>query len=193
MDKTILLVVLLLSNAITFSQEKEWKNLINLLNNEAVYFQGKSGFIQLLQSDYNIFQIEKMSVSSEKIVLGVWMKDRFENSGSEHYLEETLVFNFISGTTITSYVIDYNYRFYFESFPETQFLRIEFDTDHFFHQILSIQKDLKTGKQIKTTKEKTTDQLIIPIRKRNRKKILRAIDAFQLQTIKKQLDNDRMH
>src|SRR5690554_899877 len=116
MDKTILLVVLLLSNAITFSQEKEWKNLINLLNNEAVYFQGKSGFIQLLQSDYNIFQIEKMSVSSEKIVLGVWMKDRFENSASEYYLEETLIFNFISGTTITSCAINYNYRFYFESF-----------------------------------------------------------------------------
>ncbi|HRP56263.1 hypothetical protein [Agriterribacter sp.] len=73
------------------AQQKEWQNLLDLLQKEARYFEGKNGFIQLEKSDYNTFSIGQSSVSDSLIVFSMWMRDRFGNEKSEQFVQESIV------------------------------------------------------------------------------------------------------
>jgi hypothetical protein len=53
-------------------------------------FEGKDGFIELTKSEYNSFSVEKFSFSDSLFVLGMRLRDRFGNEGTEHYVEETI-------------------------------------------------------------------------------------------------------
>ena len=189
-------IVLCLGFVLTVSslsaQEKEWRNLTDLLQKEADYFEGKNGFIRLGKSEYNTFYIEKFSVSDTLVNFKMKLQDRFGNEESEQVLEETIVLH--PEMPIQSAKIDYGYRFYFEDFPQSQFLLLEFDENYgMIHQIISTYKDLKTGEENKSVMEETTYQIYFPIRSKNREKILKAIDNYQLQTLKKELENDINH
>jgi hypothetical protein len=176
------------------AQEKEWHKLTDLLQKEARYFEGKSGFIQLTKSEYNVFTIQKLSISDTMMVSAMWLKDRFGNEPSERYVEETIPFFALGLCTIRSAEVFYNYNFYFEDFPEAQFLLMEFEKETpLVHQTISIYKDLKTGKEEKTTMEDRTHQILIPIRNKSREKIFSAIDDYQRSSLKPARDKDRTH
>lgn len=174
------------------AQEKEWNALTDLLQKEADYFEGKNGFIRLGKSEYNTFYIEKFSVSDTLVNFQIKLQDRFGNEGSEQVLEETIVLH--PEMIIQSAKINYDYRFYFEDFPQSQFLLLEFDENYgMIHQIISTYKNLKNSEENKSVMEETTYQIFFPIRSKNREKILKAIDDYQNQTLKIDLQNDRNH
>lgn len=101
------------------AQQKEWRHLTKLLQREADYFNGKSGFIQLSKSEYNTFTIKKPSVSDMIVVSSMWLKDRFGNEETSRCLEETIFLGeAINEDTILSAEVLYDYAFYFEDFPE---------------------------------------------------------------------------
>jgi hypothetical protein len=174
------------------AQGKEWHKLLELLQKEAQYFEGKSGFIQLEKSDYNTFFIEKASASDSLIVFGMWLRDRFGNENSAQYVEEIIVLE--PEPVIISAEIYYDFSFYFEDFPEAQFLRLEFDEDvHLINQVMNIYKDLKTGREDSNQMEDKTSRILLPVRAKNRAKILHAIDEYQRNSLKPQLDYEREH
>ncbi len=174
------------------AQEKEWRNLTDLLQKEAGYFSDKNGFIRLTTSQYNIFEIKSFSVSDTLVNFQMKLQDRFGNESSEQVLEETVVLH--PEMPIQSAKIDYGYSFYFEDFPQSQFLMLEFDENYgMIHQIISTYKDLKTGEENKSVMEETTSQFYFPIRSKNREKIFKTIDDYQNQTLKIDLENDRNH
>ena len=176
----------------TEAQEKEWEKLIDLLQKEAAHFQGKSGLIQLLKSEYNVFTLEKLSVTDSQIVNAYRMHDRFGNEASELYMEESLMLD--PELPIARAEIWYDYNFYFEDFPETQFLLIEFDMEYsLINQISTIYKDLKSGEETKRELEDKTKKIVLPIRSKNRSKIFKAIDDYQCVTLKEELKLDREH
>ncbi|HET8809754.1 MAG TPA: hypothetical protein VFM65_05755 [Flavobacteriaceae bacterium] len=176
----------------TNAQDAEWHNLTGLLQQEAEYFTQKNGFIQLTESSYNTFVIEKFSINDTMMVSAMRLNDRFENEHSEHYLKETIVFQDYGYYNILSAGIMYDCDYYFEDFPEAQFLLIEFEKEMpLIHQIVSIYKDLKSGQEDKTTMEEATNQLLFPIRSKNRRKIFKAIDRYQSKTLKTKLEINR--
>lgn len=183
---------LILMNSSLFAQEKEWRNLTDLLQTESEYFKGKNGFIQLGKSEYNIFTIERFSVSDTIINFQLKLQDRFGNEETEQYIEETIVLH--PDMEIHSVAIDYNYAFYFENFPDEFFLLLEFEEEFpMVHQIINTFKNLKTHEENRSQIEESTYQIYFPIRKKSREKIFKAIDDYQNQTHKKELDKDINH
>lgn len=175
------------------AQQKEWQNLLILLQKEAAYFQGKNGFIRLGKSDYNTFSIEESSANDSLIVLSMWLRDRFGNEKSEQFVQETIVL-LQQEPVIISAEIYYDYSFYFKDFPDAQFLRLELDEDvHLIHHVVNIYKDLETGEEDRGETEDTTNRILLPIRAKNRAKIFDAIDAYQRISLKPELDEDRTH
>src|SRR5690554_1723214 len=191
MNKTIILILSIISLS-SYSQQKEWAEIITLLKNEAQYFEGKKGYIRFSAQEYNTFTIEKFSVNDSLVNLAMKLQDGFGNEGTELFLEETIVLE--PEMKITSAAIAYGYRFYFRDFPEAQFLELVFEEEFpMIQKISSTYKDLKTGQEDRSVIEETTYQIYFPIRNRNRKKIFKAIDKYQLQTLKKELESDRTH
>ncbi|HET8809745.1 MAG TPA: hypothetical protein VFM65_05710 [Flavobacteriaceae bacterium] len=192
MMKKVLPLFMLLISFCGYSQQKEWQKIVSLLKEEGRYFEGKKGFIKLGESEHNTFTVSKFEVNDSLINIGMKFQDRFENEGSEQFLEETTML--YPEIKINSAAIAYGYRFYFEDFPEAQFLKLVFEEEFpMTHQIISIYKDLKTGQEDLSVMEETTYKIYFPIRNKNRKKILKAIDEYQLQTLKKKLENDQYH
>jgi len=190
MKKRFFILLVFLSTTTLFAQHKEWQKLVHLLQKEAGYFSGKSGFIRLMKSEYNIFEIKAFSVNDSLFVSEMLLADRFENTPSERHIKETIVFTY--GFEIQSAQVFYDCMYYFEDFPKSQFLLITFDIPH-IHQITSVYKNLETKQEDQTTMEDATNQILIPIRAKNRKKILKSIDTYQEKTIKEQLITDRNH
>ena len=172
------------SSTFLFAQEKEWQKLTDLLQNEASYFSGKSGYIRTIDSEYSTFKITEFSINETTFVSGMMLYDRFKPSFSERYLRETV--EIAAAFEIQSAKIFYDCPFYFEDFPKSQFLLIEFDEPQ-LHQILSVYKDLNTQQEETQTAEETTTQLLIPIQSANRAAIFDAIDQYQIATKKEQL------
>jgi len=191
--KNILLFLLLFSSATSvFAQQKEWQHVLNLLKKEAQHFKGKDGYIQLGKSTYNRFFIQDLTVNDTSIAFGFWLRDRFKNQDSEQLVEETIVW--MSEPFIQSANIFYDYHFYFINFPEAQFLKIELHDDiPLMHHVVTTQRNLKSGKQNRKELEGHTNIILIPIRAKNRAKIMNAIDAYQQQSLKTRLDEDRLH
>jgi len=164
------------------AQENEWQRLPELLQKEAAYFEGQKGYITDLKSKYNSFSLEELSVTDSQIVMAYRMRDRFGNEASEQYLEETVLWQ--PAFPIVAAEICYNYSFTFESFPEALFLQIRFPEElPFAYHLVSIYKDLKTTKETKSYLTDTTTRIIMPIRRKNREKIFKAIDDYQRKTL----------
>jgi hypothetical protein len=175
------------------AQQKEWKNLLALLQKEAAWFQGKDGFIQLGKSEYNTFSIKEISVNDTLISSNMWLRDRFGNERSEQFVQETIVL-LQQEPVIISAEIFYDYSFYFKDFPDAQFLQLELDEDvHLIHHVVNIYKDLETGEEDRGETEDQTNRILLPIRAKNRAEIFDAIDAYQRISLKLQLDEDRAH
>lgn len=192
MKRVFSFVLVFFSVHLLFGQQKEWQNLLQLLQKEAAYFQGKSGFIQLMKSDHNIFSIEKFTINDSLVVSKMWLGDRFDSENPGQYLEERIVLE--PELSIVSTEIYYDFSYYFENFPETQFLLLKINPEFpVVHQTVSISKDQQTGKENRTEMEGTTEQILIPIRIKSRKKIFKAIDRYQRTTLKQELELDRRH
>ena len=192
MRNSILLLLWLWGISLT-AQENEWNRLMGLLQKEATFFEGKKGFIQLVKSEYNTFSMEKMTVTDSLVVFGMRLQDRFGNEGSEQYLEEFTVF-YSPETEIVSAELYYGHSYYFSDFPDSQFLLLEFDERFpMIQKTISVYKDLKTGQTDRSEIEQTTNQIIFPIRRKNRAVIFKAIDQYQLKSLKPRLDDDRTH
>ncbi|SFW52571.1 hypothetical protein SAMN02927921_02139 [Sinomicrobium oceani] len=192
MKYLVLFLVFILTVSSLSAQEKEWKQLTGLLQAEAQYFTGKNGFIQFGKSEYNTFTIEKFSVTDSLVNFKMKLQDRFGNEETAQQLEETIVLH--PDMKIHSATIDYNYAFYFENFPNEFFLLLEFEEAYpMIHQIINTFKDVKTKEEDRSQMEETTYQVYFPIRSKNREKIFKAIENYQLQTIKKELENDQNH
>lgn len=186
-----LLWIVLLAGAAN-AQQKEWRHLLDLLQKEAMYFEGKQGFIQPENSNYNRFFIQEASVSDSLIVFGMWLRDQHGAETSEQYVKETLVLK-PEPPIIISAEIYYDFSFYFKDFPKGQFLRIEIDDDtQWINKIENIYKDTKTGVEDRNEMEDKTNRILLPIRAKNRGAIFRAIDAYQSQTIKYDLEYKSM-
>src|SRR5690606_34941863 len=118
--------------------------------------------------------------------------DRFDSENPGQYLEERIVLE--PELSIVSTEIYYDFSYYFEDFPETQFLLLELDSNYpLRHQTISIGKDQQTGKESRAEIEGITEQILIPIRIKSRKKIFKAIDRYQRTTLKQELELDRRH
>lgn len=48
--------------------EKTWKEVVQLLQTEAAFFEGKKGRIRLRQSEYTDFKFNKLSVSENQLM-----------------------------------------------------------------------------------------------------------------------------
>ncbi len=191
--RSSVLLLLCLCGITLAAQENEWNRLIGLLQKEATFFEGKKGFIQLVKSEYNTFSMEKVTVTDSLVVFGMRLQDRFGNEGSEQYLEEFTVF-YSPETEIVSAELFYGHSYYFSDFPDSQFLLLEFDERFpMIQKTVSVYKDLKTGQTDRSEMEQTTDQIIFPIRRKNRAVIFKAIDQYQLKSLKPRLDDDRNH
>lgn len=59
--------------------------------------------------------------------------------------------------------------------------------------IVSLYKTLENGAEDQSFLEETTNQIIVPIRSKNRDKILKAIDQYQSTAFKEELEMDRNH
>lgn len=174
------------------AQQKEWQNLLDLLQKEAVYFRGRNGFIQPENSDYGRFSIQEASVNDSLIVFGIWLRGYIGDETSEQYVKETLVLK-TEPPVIISAEIYYDFSFYFKDFPAAQFLRIEFDKEErLINKIENIYKDAVTGQEDRNEMEDKTNRILLPIRARNREKILDAIDRYQRHTIKPRLDYESL-
>jgi|GEM_PF-2617909 len=210
MKKMFLFLLFAFSVQSLSAQQKEWKNLLNLLQKEAAYFEGKNGFIQLDHNDYNSFSIEKASVNDSLVVLSMWLRDRFGNENSERFVEETIVLN--PEPFLVSAEIFYDFSYYFKDFPDALFLRLEFDKDYpMTDKVTNIYKAVIPGKiyeslntgntyqepdtvtEDRNEMEDTTTRILLPIRTKNREKIFSAIDEYQRNSLKPQLDYDREH
>lgn len=191
--RSSLLLLLCLCGISLAAQENEWNRLMGLLQKEATFFEGRKGFIQLGKSEYNTFSMEKVTVTDSLVVFGMRLQDRFGNEGSEQYLEEFTVF-YSPETEIVSAELYYGHSYYFSDFPDSQFLLLEFDERFpMIQKTVSVYKDLKTGQTDRSEMEQTTDQIIFPIRRKNRAAIFKAIDQYQLKSLKSRLDDDRTH
>lgn len=192
MKRAKIVLLFLFSANLLFAQQKEWQNLLQLLQKEADYFQGKSGFIQLMKSDHNIFSIEKFTINDSLVVSKMWLGDRFDSENPGRYLEERIVLE--PELSIVSTEIYYDFSYYFENFPETQFLLLELDSNYpLRHQTISIHKNPETGEDERVELEGDTNQILIPVRNKNREKIFKAIDQYQRTTLKNKLEDDRWH
>ena len=191
--KSILFLALFFfTTTVAKAQHLEWQNILNLLKKEANYFQGKEGFIQLGKSDFNLFSIEDITVNDSMISLSFWLSDRFENEHFKQLVKETVLLD--SEPTIVSANIFYDYIFYFKNYSELQFLKLELeDKLPLTYHVLTIREDLRTGKQKRGEQEGKTNTIIIPVRAKNRGKILKAIDAYQRLSTKPQLDYETWH
>lgn len=192
MKRAKIVLLFLFSANLLFAQQKEWQNLLQLLQKEADYFQGKSGFIQLMKSDHNIFSIEKFTINDSLVVSKMWLADRFDSENPGQYLEERIVLE--PELSIVSAEIYYDFSYYFEDFPETQFLLLKIDPKiPLVRQIVSYGTNPETGKEDIIEQKDITVEIFIPIRNKNRQKIFRAIDNYQRMTLKSKLEDDRWH
>lgn len=186
--KTLLILLLIGIVTRASAQQKEWHHLLELLQKEAAYFQGKEGFIQPENSDYNRFVIEEASVNDSLIVFGMRLRDHTGKETTEQYVCETLVLK-PEPPVIKSAEIYYDFSFYFGDFPRAQFLRIELDEeDKLINKIENSYKDSKTGEEYRNEMEDKTDRILLPVRAKNRAEILQAIDDYQAETLKYDLE-----
>lgn len=191
--RNIFLIMLFFSTlSFAIAQDKEWRAIITLLNDEAQYFKNKQGYIQLGTSEYNTFSIQQFMVNDTMVHFSMLLKDRFQNTNTTQLLEDYILL--LPEMKITAASINYNYAYYFEDFPQTQFLLLEFEEEYpMIHKINSVYTDIKTEQTDSYVIEETTYQIYFPIRTQSRKKIFAAINQYQTQTLKNDLKNDRYH
>lgn len=188
------LFILLLIYQFSFSQTKEWNHIIALLQEEASYFANKKGYLKLLNNTFTDFQVVTTKISKEKISSEIRLSDRFNNQNVELILEETFLFYEYSHPQIDRVSIDYNSLYFFDDFPDTQFLLIELsDETPSIHKTISKYVSTDSNDEKISETEELTIQLRVIIRSDQRKKILEAIDAYQLKMMKEELDNNRNH
>lgn len=187
-----LVMLLFLSLSSGIAQDKEWRAIITLLNDEAQYFKNKQGYIQLGTNEYNIFSIQQFMVNDTMVKFSMLLKDRFNHTNTTQLLEEIILL--LPEMKITRASINYNYAYYFEDFPQSQFLLLEFEERYpMIHKINSVYTDIKTEQTDSYVIEETTYQIYFPIRAQSRKEIFAAINQYQTQTLKNDLMNDRYH
>lgn len=170
---TILSVFLLAVSYNANAQQKEWQKVIRLLQNEAEYFRGKSGFINPDYSEYEQFTIKEASVSDSLVVLAYRIFDHVNGDPSEYYLRETVVFQH-QLPLIDSAVVNDDFSYYFEDFDRMRFLDLTL-AGEWIHLVENSYKNTETGQE----DQQTTNRILLPIRTQKLKKIQKAIYQYK--------------
>lgn len=172
-----------------------WASLTQLLQKEAAHFQGKSGRVRLLQSDFTDFKIHQLTITEKQITLDMHFTNRFFEETFQE-LKRTDVYNLEDfDFRIKTVSITYGDQYYFDYFPDALFLKFELLGEN-INKETSIREKEKSETEIWTTKPTVTTKTSsfqIPIRAKSREKIFKAIDQFQSTLLKKELQDETNH
>lgn len=186
--KTKTIIIFLLLAQFTFGQEKEWDKVVDLLSIETDYFSDKSGYFRLTGNAVTDFKYLKLSLNDSVFVSEMHHTNRFDfDAVSDKEAFVTTKIHLLWFPFVKSAQIVYDHTAYFDEFPKQLFLKIEFQEP--LPQITTVK--FKNGKT--ETENTETFEVIVPIRTKNREKILNAIDAYLATDFKKELDNDTEH
>lgn len=181
-------------NAPDVLAEKAWEKVIKLLQNEAEFFEDKKGRIRLRQSEFTNFTVNKLSVSENKLTSEMHSTNRFfPEQYKEQVRKDTYQFYPLE-FRIKSVGFTYGDKYYFDNFPEWLFLKIELfrkDTNQKI-ELKELNPETKIW-NVLPVEETETDWFQLPIRTKNRKKIMKAIDRFQSTLLKKDLEDEINH
>ncbi len=185
--KTIITLFLLLVIHFSFAQQKEWSKVIDLLSKEASYFSDKSGYFRLAGNAVTNFKYQKMIMNDSVFISEMHHTHRFNPESDKEAFVTTKV-DLPWCPSVKSAEIIYDHTAYFDAFPEVLFLKIEFGeaTQH------TTTAKLKHN-NTETKNEELNEVFIMPIRTKNREKILKAIDSYQTTEFKRDLENDTYH
>lgn len=174
--------------------EKAWKEVVQLLQAEAAFFEGKKGRIRLRQSEFTDFIFNKLSVSENQLTIETHSTNRFfPEELKEQIKKETYQFYPLE-FRIKSVGFAYGDQYYFDHFPEWVFLKIEL-----FRKDINQKTELKEQNpktkiwNVLPVEETETDGFQLPIRTKNREKILKGIGRFQSTLLKKDLEDEINH
>lgn len=174
--------------------EKAWKEVVQLLQTEAAFFEGKKGRIRLRQSEYTDFKFNKLSVSENQLTSETHSTNRFFlEEYKEQVRKDTYQF-YPPEFRIKTISFAYGDKYYFDNFPEWLFLKIEL-----FRKDINQKIELKELNpetkiwNVLPVEETETDWFQLPIRTKNRKKIMKAIERFQSTLLKKDLEDEINH
>lgn len=181
-------------NAPDVLAEKAWEKVIKLLQNEAEFFEDKKGRIRLRQSEYTDFTFNKISVSENQLMSEMHSTNRFFlEEYKEQVRKDTYQF-YPPEFRIKTISFAYGDKYYFDNFPEWLFLKIEL-----FRKDINQKIELKELNpetkiwNVLPVEETETDWFQLPIRTKNRKKIMKAINRFQSTLLKKDLEDEINH
>lgn len=189
--KIVIIFVLLICCNYSFSQQKEWENLLGLLQKEASYFNGKKGFFRLAKTSFTNFEIQEMALENETVTTKMHLTNRFFPE-SDAYSTEVMYIDLFS--EIQSVQILYDYTAYFNEYPNYLFLMIKFKNKEQKSVVTTKVQNPETGLYQEDVNETYSDRLIFPIRSKNREKIFKAFDAYLATDFKTYiLDADTYH
>ena len=203
MKSKIVLLLLLISNFSLSAQkysdpdamaEKAWKEVLQLLRTEAEFFESKKGRMRLRQSEYTDFTFNKISVSENQLMSEMHSTNRFFlEEYKEQVRKDTYQF-YPPEFRIKTISFAYGDKYYFDNFPEWLFLKIEL-----FRKDINQKIELKELNpetkiwNVLPVEETETDEFQLPIRTKNREKIMKAINRFQSTLLKKDLEDEINH
>lgn len=202
--KSIIVLLFFLFGSLTLSAqkysdpdsmaEKTWKEVVQLLQTEAAFFEGKKGRIRLRQSEYTDFKFNKLSVSENQLTSETHSTNRFFlEEYKEQVRKDTYQFYPLE-FRIKSVGFTYGDQFYFDHFPEWVFLKVEWFGENISQKTEAKERNPETKTwKVLPVEETKTDSFQLPVRTKNREKILKAIDRFQSTLLKKDLQDEINH
>lgn len=178
--KSLCLVFLLGStilNAFTASAQKtEWQQVLNLLNREACYFEGKGGKLQKTNEAYKNFVLQEISVSGDLIIQAYRLYQRADGDSTEHTYRETLVLQ-NKLPVINAFTFDSSYSYHFEGGDSVRFLEISLD-DEVIQLVENWYRNMKTEEVDQNQMEQTSGVIRLPIRSENLAELRTALKNY---------------
>lgn len=177
----------LFCSAITFSQQKEWKDLVTILDEELTFFKGKKGHIQLNTWSYTDFEIQWGFLDETYLYWSVRYEDRFSG-----YSETTVEYFVLKDSLrFCNINLDYNYLQYYPEFPDYLFITLKVCPDQSI-EIQSKPAPDPFGDELMQNMI-SIDQvyaIALPVRAESLPKILKAANAYMEKSIKPKLLKD---
>lgn len=185
--KKLTTVLFFFCSIITYSQQKEWKDLVTILDEELTFFKGKKGYIQMNTWSYTDFEIQWGFVDETYLYWSVHNADRFSGNS------ETTVSYFALNDSIGFCNIDiaYNYFKYYPEFPDCLFITLKVCPDQSIEMQSKPAPDPFGDEWMQNMISiDEVDAITLPVRAESLPKILKAVNAYMGKKIKPKLLKD---
>lgn len=188
--KKLTTVLFFFCSIITYSQQKEWKDLVTILDEELTFFKGKKGYIQMNTWSYTDFEIQWGFVDETYLNWSVFYVDRFSG-----YRETTIEYFHLKGVpdslNFCAIKVKYNYLQYYPEFPDYLFITLEVCPDQFI-EVQSKPAPNPFGDELMQNMISIdeVDAITLPVRAESLPKILKAANAYMEKNIKPKLLKD---